>query len=265
MGSENKFPKISELRVVCEKRDDKTIMSEKFFTPPFKVMLPIYERTDDVMQVLLLMSAPGIMEGDIQKFDFTIKEGAKAEYCTQSYEKVHRMIDGQGTREVFINVEKDGFFYYHPLPIMPYKDSAVENDTVITLQDDSAKLVYEEILCSGRVACGESFDYRYFNNIVSVRKAGKLIYRDNTQYRPDEFDMEGIGMFEGYTHLANQVHFNMNRSDDWIAEVENMIKDAPDMDGGCTRLSTGDVVVRFFGKSADPMEKLLKAIEALNI
>ena len=172
MGSENKFPKISELRVVCEKRDDKTIMSEKFFTPPFKVMLPIYERTDDVMQVLLLMSAPGIMEGDIQKFDFTIKEGAKAEYCTQSYEKVHRMIDGQGTREVFINVEKDGFFYYHPLPIMPYKDSAVENDTVITLQDDSAKLVYEEILCSGRVACGESFDYRYFNNIVSVRKAG---------------------------------------------------------------------------------------------
>ena len=46
---------------------------------------------------------------------------------------------------------------------------------------------------------------------------------------------------------------------------DRMIKDAPDMDGGCTRLSTGDVVVRFFGKSADPMEKLLKAIEALNI
>ena len=31
----------------------------------------------------------------------------------------------------------------------------------------------------------------------------KLIYRDNTCYLPDQMPMEGIGMYEGYTHMAN--------------------------------------------------------------
>ena len=31
----------------------------------------------------------------------------------------------------------------------------------------------------------------------------KLIYRDNTRYEPDKMPMEGIGMYEGYTHMAN--------------------------------------------------------------
>lgn len=31
----------------------------------------------------------------------------------------------------------------------------------------------------------------------------KLIYRDNTCYEPDRMPMEGIGMYEGYTHVAN--------------------------------------------------------------
>lgn len=264
MASENRFPKISELRLVCEYRDDKTIISEKFFTPPFKIMHPIYEN-GDIMQVLLLMCSPGLMEGDIQKFDFTVKEGSKVEYFTQSYEKIHRMNDGFGTRTVNINMEKNTYFYYHPLPVQPFRDSAVENDTVINLADDSSQCIYEEILSCGRVAFGEMFDYRFFNNLVSVYKAGKLIYRDNVQFRPDEFDMAGLGMYEGYTHLANQIYFNIEKSDEWIAEANRLIKEAEDMDGCCTRLATGDVAVRFFGKSGDPMEKLLKKIERIQI
>ena len=168
-----------------------------------------------------------------------------------------------GHRTVDIKVEQNSFFYFHPKPIIPFKDSAVQNDINITLEDDTAKFIYEEILCCGRVAFGESFDYRFFNNSVNVRKAGKLIFRDNVQFRPDEFDMAGLGMYEGYTHLANQIFFNVKKSDEWVAEVIKILKNEPEMDGGVTRLGTGDVVVRFFGMSGDPMEKMLARIQKL--
>ena len=266
MSSPNRFGKLSELRVATEFRDGKTIMAERFFTPPFKIMLPLFENKfegKEVMQMLQLMASPGIMDGDTQSFSFDIREGSVCEYCTQAYEKVHKMNGGVGNRKVRINVEKDSFFYFHPKPIIPFKDSAVQNDTEITLEDDTAKLIYEEILCCGRVAFGESFDYRFFNNNVTVKKAGKLIYRDNVQFRPDEFDMTGDGMYEGYTHLANQIFFNIKRSDEWMAAVLKMIDAEPEMEGGITRIGTGDVAVRFFGTSGDPMEKMLTKIQAL--
>lgn len=259
----NRFGKLSELRIATEFRDGKTIMAERFFTAPFKIMLPLYEwkfEGTEVMQMLQLMASPGIMAGDTQSFSFDIREGSVCEYCTQAYEKVHKMNGGVGNRKVTVNMEKDTFFYFHPKPIIPFKDSAVQNDINITLADDTSKFIYEEILCCGRVAFGESFDYRFFNNSVNVFKAGKLIFRDNVQFRPDEFDMTGDGMYEGYTHLANQIFFNVEKSDQWVAEVLDMLKKEPEMDGGITRLATGDVVVRFFGMSGDPMEKMLTKI-----
>ena len=150
MSSPNKFGKLSELRVATEFRDGKTIMAERFFTAPFKIMLPLYENKfegQEVMQMLQQKASPGNMDGDTQSLSFDIREGSVAEYCTQAYEKVHKMNGGVGNRKVTINVEKDSFFYFHPKPIIPFKDSAVQNDIEITLEDDTAKLIYEEILC----------------------------------------------------------------------------------------------------------------------
>ena len=88
MASENKFGKVSELKIESEFRDGKTIVSDSFFTPPFKIMLPLYQKdkltNKQVMRLLLLMASPGIMEGDVQKFQFDLKEGSDVGYFTQS-------------------------------------------------------------------------------------------------------------------------------------------------------------------------------------
>ncbi|MDY2957303.1 MAG: urease accessory protein UreD [Lachnospiraceae bacterium] len=267
MASENKFGKVSELKIESEFRDGKTIVSDSFFTPPFKIMLPLYQKdkltNKEVMRLLLLMASPGIMEGDVQKFSFDIKENSDVEYFTQSYEKVHKMHDGYGTRDVFINMGKNTYFDYHPMPIMPFADSAVFNNVFINFEDETSKLIYEEILCCGRVAYGERFDYREFNNLVEVRQGGKMIYRDNVQFEPEMMDISGLGMYEGYTHFGNQIYFNIERSEDWISEVNNLLKDAEEMEGSVTTTGNGDVVVRVMGYNADPIEKFFRKIKDL--
>lgn len=264
---ENRFYRDSELRITAEKRDGKTIISKSYFTPPFKVMLPFYDCDYDreVMQVLQMTASPGIMEGDVQKFEFDVLDNAKMEYFTQSFEKVHKMHDGHGRRDTYVHIHKNAFLDYHPLPIIPYADSAVYNTYIADLEDDTSQFLFEEILCSGRVAFGESFDYRLFNNLVEVRKAGKLIYRDNAQYRPDMFDMSGVGMYEGYTHLGNQIYFNIEKSDEWIAEALHIMKENEDVDGAITRLGTGDVAVRCYAYNADPIIQLFTKLKHLTV
>ena len=179
MTAENKFGKTSEVRLETELRDGKAVLSDVFFTAPFKVMLPFYLR-EDYMQVMVLSASAGIMEGDVQKFDIHVNPGTSLEYLSQAYEKIHKMKEGMARRETKIVVEPEAFLKYAPLPTIPFKDSAFENHLEIELKEKTSRLLFQEILSCGRAACGEAFAYRLYHNHVAVREEGKLIYLDNT-------------------------------------------------------------------------------------
>ena len=260
MDAENKFGRISEVKLETEYRDGKVILSDLYFTAPFKIMQPFYPRPD-YMQVMVLSASAGIMEGDVQEFSLHIKEGTQMEYLSQAYEKIHKMKEGKARRHTKIQVEKNAFLKYAPLPTIPFKDSAFENDLEVDLADDTSHFLFQEILSCGRAACKERFAYRMYHNQVSVRKKGQLIYRDNTRYEPLDFYMEGLGMYEGYTHLANLVFFNIEKSEKWITEVRELVDRISDIEGGVTRITSGDVAVRILGKGAESLLKILDKIQ----
>lgn len=126
--------KTSEVRLETELRDGKAVLSDVFFTAPFKVMLPFYLR-EDFMQVMVLSASAGIMEGDVQKFDIHVNPGTSLEYLSQAYEKIHKMKEGMARRETRIVVEPDAYLKYAPLPTIPFKDSAFENHLEIELKE----------------------------------------------------------------------------------------------------------------------------------
>ena len=142
MTTENKFGKTSEVRLETELRDGKAVLSDVFFTAPFKVMLPFYLR-EDFMQVMVLSASAGIMEGDVQKFDIHVNPGTSLEYLSQAYEKIHKMKEGMARRETKIVVEPDAYLKYAPLPTIPFKDSAFENHLEIELKEKTSRLLFQ--------------------------------------------------------------------------------------------------------------------------
>ena len=68
-------------------------------------------------------------------------------------------------------------------------------------------------------------------------------------------------MYEGYTHLANLVFFNIEKSEKWITEVRELIDRISDIEGGVTRITSGDVAVRILGKGAESLLKILDKIQ----
>ena len=263
MTEENKFGKTSEVRLETELRDGKAVLSDVFFTAPFKVMLPFYLR-EDYMQVMILSASAGIMEGDVQKFDIHVNPGTSLEYLSQAYEKIHKMKAGMARRETKIVVEPEAFLKYEPLPTITFKASAFENNLELELKENTFFFFFLLILSCGRAACGEAFAYRLYHNHVAVREEVKLIYLDNTRYDPEFFEMSGMGMYEGFTHLLNLVFFNIEKSESWISAVRELLDETPDVEGGVTRIASGDVAVRILGRGAEPLLKISEKIQEMN-
>ena len=259
VSAENKFGKKSQVRLETELRDGKVILSDVYFTAPFKVMLPFYVRPD-YMQVMVLSASAGIMEGDDQEFDLHIKEHTSMEYLSQAYEKIHKMKEGMARRHTKIVVEPGAYLKYAPLPTIPFKDSAFENSLDIRLKDRTSRLLFQEILSCGRAARGEAFAYRFYHNLVRIYRNGKLIYRDNTRYDPVLFSMDSMGMYESYTHLACIFLTPPENSKEFISQVQEFLDSTPDTTGGITSLPQGDLAIRVLGRRGQVLEELSQKI-----
>ena len=223
--SKNNYAKTCVLNVTADVKDGKNYVSDVYFTSPFKVMKP-FHLNKNYMTVMMQTASAGILKGDTQELNFDIRDNASMELVSQSYEKLHKMDGGNARRDCTIKVGKNALFKYSPLPTIPFYDSGFDSTIHAELADDTSKLILMEILTSGRVAYGETFEYRYYNSLITVRKAGKLIYN--------------------------------------LDLIREIIDNTPNVTGGASIIQSGDTSVKLLGKTAqelyDLCEKIAKAI-----
>ena len=256
---ENNFGKTSVVKISSLLKDGQTILDDIYFTAPFKIMKP-FRISKEQLSVMLLTASAGIMEGDVQDISILVREGTNIEFISQAYEKIHKMNGGSATRLTKIKVEKNATLNYIPLPTIPFKDSAFISNMKIELEDSSSKLIMSEILSCGRAKRGEKFEYSLYKNLVEIRESGRLIYRDNTRYEPRRMNMNGFGMYEGYSHLANMIFCNYDINEESFFEVRNYLYSYDNVEGDVTHTSHGDIVVRIFGDSGEVLTKICEDI-----
>ncbi len=256
---DNQFGKLSKFHLTAAKKEDKTIIEDVSFTAPFKVMYPFYEH-EDFMTVMLLIASAGIMAGDRQEFDILVKEHAKMEFVSQAYEKIHKMDEGHAERKTHIRVNPCATLHYTPLPTIPFAGSDFRNEVEVELADETSRFVYSEVLTCGRVAHGEEFLFHKFKNRVTIYQNGNIVYRDNTLYEPDQINMRGFGMYEGFTHLANLIICNEPKPEEWMRNVRTMLEEAEETEGGLTQTEAGHIVVRILGRTGQKLTDLMDQI-----
>lgn len=256
---ENKFGKTSRIAFRAVNQDGRTIVEDLSFTAPFKITHPFY-KPDQTMQIIPLSASAGIMEGDVQEFDIRVEPEARLEVTSQSFEKIHRMAEGKARRNAVVRVAENAYCFYNPLPAIPFAGSAYESRTEIILEDQSSRFVLQEILCCGRKAMGEVFACRSYQSLVQVHRAGRLIYRDNTRFEPEIMDMEGIGMYEGYSHLSNILLCGFGESESRLERIRDILSGETQVAGGATMLVEGNIAIRILGQNAWKLQEIGKRI-----
>lgn len=248
---DNNYGKTSQLKLKIEYRDNKSILSDVFFTAPFKIIKPFYNK--DYMQIMQISVSAGIMEGDRQEITINALKNSKSEIISQAYEKIHKMKNGFAQRLTNISIEENAELIYNPLPVIPFKDSAFKNYLNVTLADKSSKFILNEILSCGRVYSGEKFQYKFFKSRIAINEADQLIFHDNSLYSPDKINMNGLGMYEGYTHLLNFVAFNYDFDIDYLKQEVRQLCEENNFIGGVTSGNRGFPVVKILGDNADKL------------
>lgn len=163
-------------------------------------------------------------------------------------------------RTTRISVSHASCLYYAPLPVISYANSHFESTLDVELADGTSRFVLASVVGAGRVAHGECFAYTRFAELVRVRRAGKLIYHDNTLFRPADTDMAGYGMYEGHTRSGTLAIFGAGLDDERLNEALAIMDETEGTEGGATRAASGDVVVRLLGSSGEGVLCVLSRI-----
>ena len=258
---ENKFGKKSLLNLEACKKNGQTYVEDLYFTAPLKVMRP-FIKDDGGIKIMLLSASAALMAGDEQEINILVNDGADLEFVSQSYEKIHKMDEGCAVKNTVINIGKNAKLKYTPLPVIPFAGSAYKGKTKVYLEDETSKFFMTDIISCGRAVNEERFEYKYYYSLIEIYKAGLPVYRDNARYMPDIFDMEGTGMFEKYSHLANILIFNYRISDENINLLRSYFEENS-FDGGITRTASSDICIRLFAGSAFILEKICEDIRKM--
>ena len=255
----NNFGKTSKLMIKARFNNEKTVLEDVAFTAPFKIMKPFYEN-QDLMTIMCLTASAGIMEGDEQEFEIFVKEGAKLEFVSQSYEKIHKMNNGSANRTAELYIGKEAYLYYNPLPTLPFKDSAFTSKLKVHLEDDTSQFILKEVLSAGRCARGELFQYRYYHNHIQIEESDKIIYVDNTKFHPTCMSLNSLGMYEQYTHFGTLLLCHIPKDTKWFHAVRTLLDATDNLEGGVTQVNTAMIVIRVLGYQADKIEDILNKL-----
>jgi urease accessory protein len=260
---ENNYPWTSEFFLRVKKGQNRSIIDHVRFTAPFKIISPFYD-DGQRLQVMLLSVAAGIMAGDTQQIDIEVSDGANLEIKSQSYEKIHKMNEGEcAIRNTTLKIGTGAALFYDPLPIIPFAGSSFSGETKIYLHDETSRVFFSDILACGRAARQERFAYRRYHSRVRAYLSNRLIYADNTAFEPEVINIEGFCLYEGYTHLLNILIAGIGISNSFLEQTIGFFECFAGIKAGASLTGSGAVCVRALGNGSEPLIDLERMIKQL--
>ena len=255
----NQFGKESRLYLKAKVLNGKTYLEDSYFTAPFKIAKPFFEGASGVMSIVIMSSSAGVMEGDCYIIDAELGKDARVRLESQSYQKIHRMKDGNAVQYNSFDLAKGAFLDYAPRPSIPFADSSFCSNTVCRLAEGAA-FIYSEILTAGRVKSGEAFRFREYRSGMRIYYDRELIFLENQFLCPQEQRLEEIGFFEGFTHQASLGFFYDQIKDDLLDMIHGMLEAMEDIQFGVSKTKKYGLIVRILGNSSDSLENILSLI-----
>ena len=250
---------IADLRIQTARRENSTYLQSAYYTPPFKIADITEDKRQKELQLMLMSSSPGILDGDEYSIKIELAQGCSLQLHTQSYQRLFKMKKGAWqTMEVYL--AEDSSFCYLPHPVVPHEGSVFVAKNKIFLSP-GCSLLWGEVFTCGRKLSGEVFRFSRYHNCTEIFLNNRLVLKENLLLQPALVDIHAIGQFEGFTHQASLLYINER------APVTNLLKDIleqlaieEDIAFGVSSLPVNGLVVRLLGYKGEKLHHSLQNI-----
>jgi urease accessory protein len=252
----------ARLTIQAGVRNGITCLEQSYSTAPFKLANITEDKRSKQLQLVLMSSSPGILDGDEYEKKIEMGEGAELALHTQSYQRLFNMKTGaRQIMEVFL--QKNASFVYLPHPVVPHDNSIFLSKNKIYLKDH-CRLVWGEIITCGRKLNGEVFRFSKYHNITEVFINDKLVIKENLLMQPLLVNPDLTGQLEGFTHQASFIY--ADEKADCIAAnnaLYEYLSIQKEIGFGITQAPVNGLLIRLLGYKASQLYDCLHGINAI--
>ena len=112
----------SELHIHVAVKNGISFLKKAFFTTPFKVMNITEDKKSEQLDLMLMSSSPGILEGDAYEIKIEVEKGCSIQLHTQAYQRLFTMKTG-ATQQMTVHIADNASFIFLPHPSVPHEQS----------------------------------------------------------------------------------------------------------------------------------------------
>lgn len=250
---------IATVKIDTYLRNEITHLKSAYHTTPFKVAEIREDKNSPVLELMLMSSSPGILDGDCYDIEINVQENCRLEFSTQSYQRIFTM-EGSASQNMKVEVQKNGFFKYLPHPTVPHKNSNYKANNTIYL-NENAILIWGEILTCGRKLNGEQFEFTEFQNKTTIYKNGKLVVFENLYMNPSAINPLDLGQLEGFTHQASLMYFNDSMEFKLVKQqIDNFLSKQDNLLFGTSETNGNGLIIKILHHNSEKLFLLLKEL-----
>jgi urease accessory protein len=239
----NTAGRIGGLRLELISDATETRFGDCYQQVPLRVFPPF--RFEPARPALVYVVSPtaGLMDGDGQYVELSVRSGATAVVVGQSATRIHPCLHGFATQQWKIHVEAGAALTLLPGPAIPFRGCRYFQRIAVDLEA-GARLFLGDIWLAGRYARGAASELFQFETIVQeilVHRQGRLIYRDRFCWR-GPWDKSAIGWHFGDAPACGSCFVTGPAS-------EGALPSDPAAKRASFTTAAGDTVLRWHGSS----------------
>jgi urease accessory protein len=256
---------IAELHIQTKLRDGITYLKKTYCTPPFKIADVREDKKDKTLQLMLMSSSPGILDGDEYRMQVDLDAGCSLKLLTQSYQRLFSM-KANASQYLEVNMAKQSSFCYLPHPTVPHESSDFTSKSKVFLSDNCS-LIWGEVLTCGRKLSGEVFLFSKYHNLTEIYLNGKLIIKESLLIKPAQINVNAIGQLESHTHQASLIYLDETADIKQLKLTLNIfLTTQTQITYGITETQKNGLLIRILGFKGEQLHNCLnKMADIINL
>ncbi len=252
----------AQLNIQVGDRNGCSYLKQSYFTTPFKVADITQDKTQPVLDIMLMSSSPGILDGDAYEMKIEVEKNCSLQLHTQAYQRLFNMKSG-ATQQMNVHLSDNSSFVFLPHPSVPHERSVFISRNNFYL-GNNCTFIFGEILTCGRKLNGEAFLFSKYHSINQIFVNGKLVIKENLLMQPVEINVHAIGQLEGYTHQASMMWLQNEINIKPIqTQLIAVLSEEKNIEFGITAAPVNGLIIRLLGNGAEQVYKCLQRIKEI--
>lgn len=193
------MPNLGIAKVRVARRDERSVVTQQFGKAPLQVHRPLYLDGEAQPTIFLKTPSSGLLGGDEHELTVHVENNASLLLRTQACTLVY---PGKSQQRINITLDDDASLVFQPHALILAKNAELTQTITITV-GSNCNLLISDHWCAGRIAMNERWQFKQFNNTITIQSCDQLIYREHWILEPENVPLQHPLLCGEFVHFKN--------------------------------------------------------------